>query len=192
MLELLRDVAAAHGDYAFAPSPLREESAARLERGVACVVATQLHGPKGELTVWCQQYDPLTLRAAAARNFEPIADCSRESAGIALFLMSLPDPSPDVVAAVHGAVKWFNATALHDLRVLHAPADTRGEVVASPGAPPLWARFYEPGTTTPIFGDRDRTIHYDLKEISHERVAGYSWYTDVPAQALARFAQWQK
>lgn len=192
VLELLRDVALGQEGCAFAPPPLREEAAARLDRGVACIVATQLQRPDGRRTVWCQQYDPLTLRAAAARNFEPIADCARESASIALFLMSLPQPSPAVVAAVHGAAGWFRETALHDLRVARAPADTRGEAVPSPGAPPLWARFYEPGTTTPIFGDRDRTIHYDLAEISSERVAGYSWYTDMPSRALKRFEQWQR
>lgn len=190
VLELLRDVAAQTGDYAFVPAALREEAAARLERGIACVLATQLRNSSGERTVWCQQYDPLTLQPSAARNFEPIADCSRESATLVLFLMSLPRPSPEIVATVDGAVAWFRATALHDLRVRRAPADTRGEAVPSPGAPPLWARFYEPGTTTPIFGDRDRTIHYDLSEISSERIAGYSWYTDLPNRVLAAFETW--
>jgi PelA/Pel-15E family pectate lyase len=191
VLELLRDVARADVDYAFVPASLREEAATRLQRGIRCVLATQLHDAAGRRTVWCQQYDPLTLQAAAARNFEPIADCSRESATIVLFLMSLPDPSPEIVAAVEGAVAWFRATALSDLRIKKAPADTRGEAVSSPGAPPLWARFYEPGTTTPVFGDRDRTVHYELSEISSERVAGYSWYTDVPNRVLAEFENWQ-
>jgi PelA/Pel-15E family pectate lyase len=190
VLELLRDVATGHGDYAFVSTALREEAAARLQRGIACVLSTQLRNHAGERTVWCQQYDPLTLQPSAARNFEPIADCSRESAALVVFLMSLPEPSSEIVASVKGAIAWFRATALPNLRVRRAPADTRGEVVPSPGAPPLWARFYEPGTTTPIFGDRDRTIHYDLSEISSERVAGYTWYTDVPSRALKTFETW--
>src|SRR6185437_11466656 len=103
-LELLRDVALGKNEYAFASAAMREEAAARLDRGVQCVLATQLHDTDGRRTVWCQQYDPLTLHAAAARNFEPIADCSRESAEIVLFLMSLPDPSPKVVDAVESAI----------------------------------------------------------------------------------------
>jgi PelA/Pel-15E family pectate lyase len=190
VLELLRDVAAQAGDYAFVPAALSAEAAARLDRGTTCVLATQLRNSSGERTVWCQQYDPLTLQPSAARNFEPVADCSRESATLVLFLMSLPRPSAEIVSAVEGAVAWFRATALHDLRVRRAPADTRGEAVPSPGAPPLWARFYEPGTTTPIFGDRDRTIHYDLSEISSERIAGYSWYTDLPNRVLDAFETW--
>ena len=192
VLALLRDVAEGSRSFGFVDPAAREEAAARLGRGVDCVLATQLHGSDGRLTVWCQQYDPLTLRAAAARNFEPIADCSRESASIVLFLMTLPDPSPRIVAAVDGAVAWFRATALHDLRVKRAPADLRGEAVPAPGAPPLWARYYEPGTATPIFGDRDRTIHYDLREVSPERVAGYSWYTDLPSRVLAGVDGWHE
>src|SRR5690606_34990409 len=134
--------------------------------------------------------DPLTLRAAAARSFEPVADASRESANITLLLMSVPNPSPEIITAVEAAAAWFRTTALHDLKIARAPGDLRGGVVPSPGAPPLWSRFYEPGTTTPIFGDRDRTVHYDLSEISSERIAGYSWYTDLPNRVLAAFETW--
>ncbi len=190
VLELLRDVAAGKDGFVFVSAGVREECGAAFERGVRCILATQLHGTDGGLTVWCQQYDPLTLRAAAARNFEPVADCARESAGIVMLLMSVRRPSREIVAAVDGAVAWFRATALHDLRVARAPADLRGEAVPAPGAPPLWARYYEPGTTTPIFGDRDRTIHYDLAEVSGERIHGYAWYTEAPAVVLKAYPAW--
>lgn len=192
VLELLRDAAFDSRTFAFLDPDLRTEAARRLDRGVACTLATQLRTADGRRTVWCQQYDPLTLKPAAARNFEPIADASRESAGIALLLMSLPNPSPEIAEALDGAMAWFRSTAIEGVRIRRAPADVRGEVIPSPGAPPLWARFYEPGTTTPIFGDRDRTVHYDLAEISSERVAGYAWYTDAPRRALASFRDWQK
>jgi PelA/Pel-15E family pectate lyase len=64
--------------------------------------------------------------------------------------------------------------------------------VVSPGAPPLWARLYELDTDKPIFGDRDRTIHYVLGEISNERRAGYTWYGDWPASALAMYDTWKR
>jgi pectate lyase, PelA/Pel-15E family len=191
ILEVLRDIAYARPDYAWVDSALREEARTRFFRGIDCILATQQRDAAGRLTAWAQQHDPLTLRPAAARNFEPIAEASRESATIARLLMSVRDPSPEIVAAVESVIAWFHATALHDLRIAKAPRDFRGGVVPSPGAPPLWARFYEPGTTTPIFGDRDRSIHYDLSEISSERVAGYAWYTLAPAEALARYERWK-
>lgn len=191
-LGLLRDVVAGGPDYAFVPAAVHDEARRRLELGVRCVLATQLTGPDGKRSVWCQQYDALTLKPSAARNFEPVADCSQESASLAEFLMSLPNPSPEIVAAVDGAVAWFQRTALHDLTWIREPAKSRGEVLPSPGAPLLWARFYEPGTTKPIFGDRDRTIHYAVAEISAERRAGYSWYGTWPAATLAAYKAWRK
>jgi len=35
--------------------------------------------------------------------------------------------------------------------------------------------MYELGTNRPIYGDRDKKIHYSLEEISEERRKGYSW-----------------
>jgi PelA/Pel-15E family pectate lyase len=192
ILELLRDIASGRGAFGHVSPELQRAAGEALRRGVACVLSTQLRDANGHLTCWAQQYDALTLQPAAARNFEPIADASRESAGITRLLMSLPNPSPDVIAAVDGAVAWFQRTALHDLKIASAPKDSRGGVVASPGAGPLWARFYERGTTTPIFGDRDRTVHYDLAEVSPERVAGYAWYTAAPAAVLQKYKSWQK
>lgn len=191
-LELLRAIAAGTGDFAFVPPPLRGEAAERARRGLTCLLAAQNRTATGERAGWAQQYDPLTLRPCAARNFEPVADSAGESANVALFLMNLPDPSAEIVAAIEGVMAWFERTALRDVRWERDPATSHAELISAPGAPPLWARFYEPGTTTPIFGDRDRSIHYDVAEISLERRAGYNWYTTSPGKAFAKFAKWKK
>jgi PelA/Pel-15E family pectate lyase len=65
------------------------------------------------------------------------------------------------------------------------------------GAGPLWARFYSLGDPAkgggkPIFGDRDKTIHDDVSEISLERRNGYAWYGDGPKRTLEEYADWQK
>jgi PelA/Pel-15E family pectate lyase len=62
--------------------------------------------------------------------------------------------------------------------------------VSSPGSGPLWARFYEIGSDRPIFGDRDKTIHDTVSEISKERRNGYSWFNDTPKRALDHYARW--
>jgi len=54
----------------------------------------------------------------------------------------------------------------------------------------LWARMYEPGTNRPIFGDRDRTVHYVYDELSSERKNGYGWYGTWPESALTEFKTW--
>ena len=189
-LELLRDVATGKGDFAFVPATQREDAGRRLARGVECILAAQIRRPDGRRTAWGQQHDPLTLQPCAARNFEPISTCSSESAGVVALLMSLPDPSPAVTAAVEAAVVWLDHVAVTGVR-WNRRADTGSGLQVVPGAPRLWARLYEIGSDRPVFGDRDRTIHFVVTEISAERRLGYAWYGNWPAAAIARHRNWQ-
>lgn len=186
-LELLRDVAAGQAEFAFVPGAARTEAQARQARGIACVLATQIREPSGRRTVWCQQHDALTQQPCAARNFEPIASCTAESSALVDFLMRVPDRTPEIAAAIENAVAWFERAALHEVRWDRSAAQT--PLVPAPGAPPLWGRMHEIGTDKPIFGDRDRTVHYELGELSAERQHGYAWFGDWPA---SRVAKWRK
>jgi PelA/Pel-15E family pectate lyase len=176
-LELLQAVA--NGSFPFVPAPIAKRAQASIERAIDCILAAQIL-ENGRRTVWGQQHDALTLQPVAGRNYEPAAECSSESAGIMMYLMSLPNPSSKVTAAVSAAAAWFEQTAIHGKTYTRAP-----------GAKTLWARYYEIGTRRPIFGDRDKSIHDTLEEISAERQKGYSWYNEVPQSALARYAEWR-
>ena len=57
---------------------------------------------------------------------------------------------------------------------------------------PLWARYYEIGSDRPIFGDRDKTIHDVVDEISRERRDSYAWFSDGPNEALKQFVKWSE
>jgi PelA/Pel-15E family pectate lyase len=189
ILELFRDCAGRQKEFAFISPDVAAEAAKRMARGVDCVLATQLRNPHGRLIVWGQQHDALTLKPCAARNFEPISECSSESAGLVRFLMSLPQPSPRIVSAVDGAVVWFKEQALHDV-AWDREAATGSGLVPKPGAE-IWARYYEPGTGRPIFGDRDRTIHYVVTELSVERRKGYAWFNNRAVDLPAQYAKWK-
>ncbi|SPE33809.1 conserved hypothetical protein [Candidatus Sulfopaludibacter sp. SbA3] len=143
---------------------------------------------QGRRTVWAQQHDALNLQPVAGRNYEPAALCGSESAALILFLMRLPEPNPAVVQAVHAAVAWFRKTAVYG-KAYQRGTDGR-RLLAADGAGPIWSRFYEIGTGRAIFGDRDKSIHDDVNEISAERRNGYSWYNAAPQEALDRFAEW--
>jgi len=190
ILELLRDAAGRKKEYAFVPADLATEAAARLARGIQCVLATQLRDATGRPTVWGQQHDALTLQPCAARNFEPISECSLESAGLVQFLMSIPQPSPEIIAAVDGAIAWFPAHALHGV-VWDREATTGRGLVERAGAPDLWARYYEIGTGRPVFGERDRSVHYAVTELTTERRKGYGWYNNRAATLPAAYAGWR-
>ena len=93
--------------------------------------------------------------------------------------MSRPVPPPGMVAAVAGALQWFAQRVIRDKYVdRNAPAGA--DLEDRPGAPDLWARFYEFTTGKPIFGERDRKIYYSVARISFERRKGYTWLCPEP------------
>jgi PelA/Pel-15E family pectate lyase len=190
VLNLLTDIAAGTNDYAFLPRRTRALTATSVKRGIDCILATQIV-EDGRRTVWCQQHDPLTLEPESARNYEMPSQCSSESDDILMFLMRLPHPDRRVVNAVHAAAAWLQKTKINDVAFRRDGDDGR-RLVPAPDNGPLWARYYQIGTDRPIFGDRDKTIHDDVNEISLERRNGYSWYNGGPAQALEQYAQWSK
>ena len=193
VLTLLRDLATAQGEFAggHVSAAQRTRAAAAAERGLACVLACQIT-VDGRRTVWGQQHDFLTLAPCSARNYEMPSQASGESAGILMYLLTLPRPSPAVVAAIHSAAAWFAKTPLHDVVFKPAPGGGGRKLLAVPGAGPIWPRYSEIGTDRPLFGDRDRSIHDDVSEISAERRNGYAWFGDGPKRALDHYRKWAK
>lgn len=120
------------------------------------------------------------------------SQAASESAGIVLYLMSLHDPSPAIIAAVHAAAAWFEQTQLKGVAFRAAEDGSGRKLVPEPGAGPLWARYYEIGRDRPLFGDRDKSIHDDVAEISQERRNGYSWFGNRPARVLETYPSWAK
>jgi len=190
ILELLSDISQGSSEFAFVPLEVRRKAAESLRRGLECVLTAQVT-EDGRRTAWCQQYDPLTLQPTSARNYEMPSLSSGESAGVLIFLMRLPATDSNVVAAVRAAAEWFKHTEVRDKAYRKMGSDGF-RLVSSPGGGPLWSRYYEIGGDRPIFGDRDKTIHDTLDEISLERRNGYAWYTDAPEEALKQFERWNK
>ncbi len=187
---LLQNVSGTNSEFAFVPEKVRHRAAVSLQHGIACVLATQIV-VDGRRTVWCQQHDALTLQPASARNYEMPAQVSGESADLMIFLMEQPDPGPEIIAAVKAAAAWFEKTRISD-RDYTFNAEKGRQLVPAPGNGPLWARDYEIGTDRPVFGDRDKSLHDDVNEISKERRNGYSWYGRAPERALEQYAGWKK
>lgn len=168
-----------------------------VEQGIDCILRTQIR-VNGQLTVWCAQHDEVTLAPAPARTYEKISLSGSESVGLVRFLMGSERPTPAVSEAIRAAVAWFEQARLSGIKQIEqpAPAQPRGYdkvVVNDPAAPPLWARFYEIGNNRPLFCGRDGVVKYSLAEIEYERRTGYGWYTNAPAELLAKdFPAWQK
>ena len=189
--DLLIDAASGNENFAFVPDALRQEAKAASQRAIEGLLASQLR-IEGQPALWAQQYDALTLEPSSARNFEPAALCSTESATILLFLMRLAQPDAQVVHAVHSGVAMLRRLVIEG-NAWRKVSELDGRLlVSAPGAPTLWARYYDVASLQPVFGDRDKSLYDDVADISLERRNGYGWYSTVPNKALQAYATWSK
>jgi PelA/Pel-15E family pectate lyase len=189
--DLLIDAASGNENFAFVPDALRQEAKAASQRAIEGLLASQLR-IEGQPALWAQQYDALTLEPSSARNFEPAALCSTESATILLFLMRLAQPDAQVVHAVHSGVAMLRRLVIEG-NAWRKVSELDGRLlVSAPGAPTLWARYYDVASLQPVFGDRDKSLYDDVADISLERRNGYGWYSTVPNKAMQAYATWSK
>ncbi len=176
-LTVLRDAANGQTPYAFVDAARRAQAAAAVAKGIQCILRSQIL-VNGQPTVWCAQYDEHTLTPAPARAYELASFSGQESVGITRFLMEVPHPSPEIVAAVQGAVAWFKAAQLTGAQV-----QALGGRAGNPNAV-MWARFYDLDTMKPFFCGRDGVKKSNLQEIEAERRNGYAWFGMWPATLL--------
>jgi PelA/Pel-15E family pectate lyase len=188
VMELLQAAAAGKDEYSFVPAPLRKQAADSVERGIQCTLSTQIV-TSGEHTAWGQQYDPLTLTPTSARNYEMPSISAGESAGILIFLMKLAHPTAAELTAINGGIAWLQKVAIHD--AAWRPTPSGRDLVPTPGAGFVWARYHEIGTNRALFGDRDKTVHDKVTDISLERRNGYAWYGTAPQKALDLYQTWR-
>ena len=111
--------------------------------------------------------------------------------------MSLEKPSLQIIESVDAAVRWFEAVKVPGIKqvMVADPKALKGmdkRVVEDPGAPPMWARFYDLKTMKPMFVDRDGVPKEKLSEIGYERRNGYGWLGTWPAGVLADYPAWKK
>ncbi len=121
-------------------------------RAADYLILAQLPEPQ---PLWAQQYDE-NLQPAWARAFEPPSITTSESAGVIRLLVDLYLEFGDekYLKPIPPAIAWLRKNEI---------------------APGRWSRLYELGTNKPIYGDRDKKIHYTLDEVSEERRRGYGW-----------------
>ena len=114
------------------------------------------------------------------------------------FLMKIDEPSPEIIAAVQGAVHWFDEAKLNGIREIRKEAKGTPKgwdkvVIKDAFAPPIWARFYEIGTNQPIFCSRNGIPKETIAEISYERRNGYSWLGYYAKDLLTKqYPAWQR
>lgn len=185
-LILLQDIAAGDWPYESIDDATRARAQASLDRGLQCVLDLQIR-QGDELAAWAGQYDPVTLEPAMGRTFELPSMAVDESVSMLGYLMSIPEPSDEVKAAIEGGVSWLRKVAIHGQRLeqydLPEPVEYRfhtttfdRRLVADPDAPLLWGRFYDVTDNSVVLANRDSVRVYDYQDILQERRTGYNWY----------------
>lgn len=201
IMVLLKDILDAKPAYTFIDSKFKTKLEKAYNKGLDCILKTQIVD-NGKPTVWCQQHDEVTLQPAWARKFEPAAICSKESADLVEFLMTINHPDQKIIDAIQYAVTWFEESKIYNTRVDKVPASRMQTpyrlsqsdrvVVIDSAAPPIWTRYYELKTRRPLFCNRDSKVVYSLAEVERERRDGYAWYSYEPQKLLNKYPAWQQ
>ncbi|MDQ3279421.1 MAG: pectate lyase [Bacteroidota bacterium] len=194
-LNVLREMAMGSADFAGVDPALKAPAKEAVERGVDCILKTQVV-INGKPTVWCAQHDKKTLLPVAARAFELASLSGSESVGIVDFLMKIDDPSPQVKKSVIHAVEWLKRAKIrgYTYRDVEDPSQPKGRdrVLVKDDAASVWARFYDLETGKPVFAGRDGKKHDNLQEVEVERRTGYAWYGTWPEKLLQKtYPAWQ-
>ena len=194
-MNLLRDVAEQKAPYQdMADKALRKRCTEAFNKGVECMLKTQMRDKDGKLTIWCQQHDRDTYAPASARAYELPSYGPMESASITKLLMSLPNPDERIKQAINAAMAWFDKYKLTGLRIKrHGPwasMDGDTKLVKNANAEPIWGRYYDLKYCEPYVCDRDGLPRRRLEDIGHERRNGYAWFSNRPAELYPIYEQW--
>ncbi len=170
-------------------------------RGDACLLALQVRQGDAR-TGWAGQYDPQTLSPAQGRSFELPSIAVQETVEVVRYLMSIPEPSPEVVEAIEGAIAWLGAVRITGLRLetfetepeqyrFHSTTRDR-RLVEDADAPPLWARFYDAADNSIVLATREGVRVADYADIPRERRTGYDWFGGWPRTLLSKdYPRWK-
>lgn len=191
VLELFHDISQQEQAYPYLAAETRLQVKKSLARGIRCVLAMQVRH-QGQPAGWCAQHDPLTLQPTAARKMEPITLSGVESARMLKFLMTVSEPSPELVAAIEGGLDWLESVKLTNIRKLNVNGKTSYVTDAS-STEVYWARFYDQHTLKPVFPGRDGVLYDSFEALARNNALGYDYYSTIPASIVGTSQKkWRK
>jgi PelA/Pel-15E family pectate lyase len=193
VMELLLDLAGGGERHAFVDETRRNAARAAVDRGIAWLLDAQVK-IGGHPTVWCAQHDPLDSAPVKARAKEPPSLSGGESAEMVKFLTRRGPVTPEVVAAIESAVKWFEGNRLTGLRKTKNDAGKTDYVPDPDSEEVYWARFYDLETGKPIFPGADDGISYPTHtEMAAKNKVAYDFMSTRPRDLLDKeVARWKK
>jgi len=182
ILELLHSIQRREPWFAFVDELKRQEVERALAAALRCVRQLQVV-QNGKATAWCAQYDALTMQPAQARLMEPASLSGLESAHVLKFLMTITNPSPEIVTSIEQGLAWLDQAKITSLSRTNRSAKTTYER-NSTSTEVYWARFYSLTNSTPIFPGRDGVLYKSFDEMAAHNRLGYDYLTTLPGSIL--------
>jgi PelA/Pel-15E family pectate lyase len=108
------------------------------------------------------------------------------------FLMTLPQPDPELVSCVSSALEWLETSKIVGIsRVKH---EGKTQYEPNPGSTEVyWARFYSLSDGKPIFPGRDGVIYQSYSEMAARNKIGYDFYSTRPGSTVGSSQKkWRK
>jgi PelA/Pel-15E family pectate lyase len=182
ILELLLAIDKNEARFEFLDSALRQQAKDSFDRGLKCVLATQVV-IDGKRTVWCAQHDPITLEPAPARKMEPATLSGVESSRILKFLMTVPRPAPELIDAIESGLAWMESAQITGIS--RAKVDGKTAYLDDPTSDETyWARFYDISTGRPIFPGKNGKVYDTFAAMAAENELGYDFYSALPGSVV--------
>ena len=102
--------------------------------------------------------------------------------------------SPEVVACIESALKWFDTHRITGLRKTKNEKGKTDYITDPASTEVLWARFYDLQTARPIFAGADDGIIYStFQEMAAKNKVAYDFFSTRPAELLGKeLPRWQK
>lgn len=194
VLTVMQDIAEGKNDFDVIDKSYIAKCNAAVQKGIDCIIKTQ-YKQNGILTSWCAQYNAKTLVPEMARKFELASLSGSESVTIVRFLMRQQNPTKEMIAAVNGAVEWFNKVKIvgYNWVEVKAPNESSGrdKILVKDDNSIIWARFYDLQTNEPIFVGRDSQPKKTIAEVENERRIGYAYYVTNPLKLISEeYPKW--
>ena len=202
VLAFLRKVASGNYPFDYIEPAMRAKVSGAVARGDTLLLKLQVR-QNGKRTGWAGQYHEETLKPVMGRAYELPGILAWETVPVLQYLMSIDNPSAEVIEAVNSGAAWLESVKLDgfridrvattDKRFDYHSADYDLQVVEDKAAKPIWARFYDLNTSEPFLANRDGQRVYQLSEVDLERRTGYSWYGYWPEKLLSQeYPVWQR
>lgn len=114
---------------------------------------------------------------------EPATLSGLESAAILSFLMSITNPTPEIVASIESGLAWLQAAKITGLT--RNKRDGKTAYDSDPAATQIyWARFYHLTTGQPVFPGRDGVLYDSYNEMAANNKVGYDYYSTLPGSVV--------